>query len=309
MMFEWNDARYFLAVHRHGSLSGAGRALRVNQSTVGRRIDAFEDALGTRLFFRTRDGYVLAPEGEVLLPRAERMESEAHAAIREVSGKESSPAGTVRLTAPDALGARFLTPILATFRRKHPEIDLELIADNRTLSLTKREADMAVRCVTRLKEPSLVARRLPALASGLYASPAYLAARGKPRFPEFSGHDFVGFEDSVGRTPEVVWLEQHAKSGRIVFKSNSTHAHVVAASHGVGLAMLPCYLADEPEHGLVRVMPEPVLALNMWLAVHRDLQHTARVRVCADFVAAAFAENTKKISGVTERRKKRSGTN
>src|SRR4051812_15313647 len=119
-MFEWDDARYFLAIRRAGSLSAAGRELDVNQSTVGRRLESLEQTLGARLFVRTPDGYLLAPAGERLLPRAERMEEEAQAAEREASGQEASLTGVVRITGPDAFGARVIAPLLVEFHRRMP---------------------------------------------------------------------------------------------------------------------------------------------------------------------------------------------
>jgi DNA-binding transcriptional LysR family regulator len=295
MMFEWDDARHFLAVHRARSLSAAARALGVNQSTVGRRLAAFEATLGARLFFRTPEGYVLAPSGECLLPRAERMESEAHAVLREVSGEEARHTGTVRITAPDGFGAFYLTPLLAEMHGALPEIDVELVADNRTLSLTKREADMAVR-TGRPKEPSVLARKLCDFANALYAAPSYLAARGRPVPPNFAGHDFVGFDDPFSTT-ENDWVEQAARKGRIVFKSNSTPARAIATVAGMGLGLLPCYLGDADPR-LVRVGTERPVVRNLWLVLHRDLQHSARIRACADFLVEAIAARAHEIAGM-----------
>src|SRR5258708_1768577 len=130
-MFEWDDARHFLAVHRTGSLSAAARDLGVNQSTVGRRLVSLEERLRAKLFFRTRDGFRIAPAGEKLLTHAERMEDEAIAIAREIAGQETKLTGSVRLTAPDMFGARIVAPLLAAFHARYPEIDLELDTDNR----------------------------------------------------------------------------------------------------------------------------------------------------------------------------------
>lgn len=298
-MFEWDDARYFLAVHRTGSLSAAGRQLGVNQSTVSRRMRILEEALGTRLFVQTQDGYFLSPAGERLLPRAARMEDEALALEREATGQEAQLSGPVRITGADAFSPRVLAPLLVEFQARMPGIDVELIADIRTLSLTKREADLAVRTM-RPKEPSLVIRRICGLASAVYASKSY----GKNVDPtDLGNHPFVGVDDATW--VESLWLARTAPAARVVFKSNSTEAHVAATKNGVGLGILPCYVAD-PDPDLVRILgPEKVVSRDLWLVVHRDLQHTARIRACADFLFEALAARTGEFEGTSPKPRRR----
>jgi DNA-binding transcriptional LysR family regulator len=295
-MFGWDDARFFLEIHRTGSLSAAGRKLRVNQSTVGRRLVALELALGARLFDRTPDGYLPTPAGEALLPRAERMEEEALAAARDVAGGEARLAGTVRLTSPEAFGSRFLTTRLADFHRRYPDITLELVADNRALSLSRREADVALR-LSRPTQPLLVTRQVAEVGVTLYASEGYLASRGRPRLADLSGHDLIGFDETFQPEAEVRWLAQHARGMRVVFKSNSQQAQLAAAEAGMGLALLSCYLAD-PVPGLVRVIPASKgVVRGLWLVLHRDLRHTVRVRALAEFLVEALHRERARLRG------------
>jgi DNA-binding transcriptional LysR family regulator len=301
LMFEWDDARYFLAIHRTKTLSEAGRRLEVNQSTVGRRLRALEEALGTTLFARTPDGYVLAPAGERLLPRAERIEEAAYAFEREASGRQAALSGTVRVTGPDAFSARVLVPLLAELCAKMPGLDVELVAENRTLSITKREADMAVRTL-RPKEPSLVTRRLAELGSSLYASEAYLARRGDPRTRggDLSGDAFVGVDDAAWS--EGLWLKRAYPNARVVMKTNSTPAQLAATHAGMGIGILPCYIGDT-EPGLVRVTDERVVVRHVWLALHQDLQHAGRIRACADHLTDGIVAQSAVLAGdvTTER--------
>ena len=293
-MFDWDDARYFLAIHRTGTLSSAARRLAVNQSTVGRRLETLEEELGARLFLRTRDGYSISPAGEQLLPRAERMEEEANAIARELVGHQERLTGSVRITTGDAFGPRVLAPILAEFHALHPGIDLELDADNRTLSLTKREADMAVR-FSRPPDRHLVSRKVADFANAPYCSASYIARRGRPK-PPFEGHDFIG--DLMEHVSIARWIAQHAaKGGRIVVKSGSTHVQFVMAVAGIGIALLPCYIADaEPQ--LVRVGPTvPLVESAVWLVMHKDLQHAPRIRACADFIGERLAAQSAWLSG------------
>jgi DNA-binding transcriptional LysR family regulator len=295
-MFDWDDARFFLAVHRTGSLSAAGRRIQVNQTTVGRRIASLEETLGVRLFEKGARGFTLTGAGERFLPHAERIEDEVHATALEISGQESRLSGTVRVTAADAFGPFFVTPLLAEFRGRYPEIEVELNADVRVLSLSKREADIALRNL-RPKEATLVSRKLANFGIAMYASKSYVEARGRPKGRDLSAHDLIDFETSVSPTQEARWYEQNARKGRTVFRSNSTWANLHACAAGLGLALIPCYLGD-PHPGLVRVMPpEDVIVRDLYMVMHRDLRHSARVRACADFLVRAHAKRALELAG------------
>jgi DNA-binding transcriptional LysR family regulator len=297
-MFEWDDARYFLAVHRTKTLSAAGRQLGVNQSTVSRRLRALEEALRARLFVQTADGYFLSPAGERLLARAARMEDEALALEREASGQEVQLTGPVRITGADAFSPRVVVPLLCELHRRVPGLDFELIADTRTLSLTKREADLAIR-TARPKEPSLVLRRICGMASAVYASHAYIAAHGKPKRDDLARHVFISADDASWS--ESIWLAKHAPSARVVLKTNTTAAQLAAAKDGMGLGILPCYVADR-EEDLVRVIaPEHVVMRDLWLVMHKDLQHSARIRACADFLYEEIAKRAHELEGSRRR--------
>jgi DNA-binding transcriptional LysR family regulator len=295
-MFEWDDARYFLALHRATTLSAAARSLGVNQTTVGRRLAALEEQLGARVFFRTRDGYRVAPAGELLLEHAERMEEEADAIGRVITGQEMRLTGTVRLTTPDAMGPLEIVPLLAEFQGKYPDIVVEVDADDRLRNLTKREADMAIR-IGRPSERSVVARKLGEFVATAYASPRYLASHveGEP-------HSLITFGESSD-VLEVRWLFQQFPKGRVVFRSQSTYARVQAAKAGLGVIAVGCYMGDaDPD--LVRVVePSDGVRNDIWLILHRDLQHTARIRACADFLAERFKAEAARFTG--GRKKKR----
>lgn len=293
-MFEWSDARYFLAIARAKSLSEAGRQLRVDQSTVGRRLRALEEALGVPLFDRTPDGYALTPAGERLVQHAERIEDEAFALEREASGREARLTGTVRITGPDALTARMVAPILCELHRRTPGIDFEVVAENRTLSLTKREADMAVRTF-RPTEASIVARRVCGLGSALYASNAYLAKHGRPKGDDYGAHAFIGVDEPTWA--EAKWLRRAAPNARVVLKTASTPTQLTATLEGIAIGILPCYIADA-EPGLVRLSADPVIMREVWIAFHRDLQHATRIRACADLLAEGLTARAAQLEGV-----------
>ncbi|HXU81623.1 MAG TPA: LysR family transcriptional regulator [Polyangia bacterium] len=294
-MFDWNDARFFLAIARAGSLSGAARALRVQQSTMGRRLAALEEALGARLFERTPDGYLLTAAGESLRKRTERIEDEALSAERELLGQEARIAGVVRLTTPEAFGNLFLAPLLARLRVEQPDILVEVVAENATLSLTRREADLAMR-TGRPRQPLLLMRKLAPLNNGLYAARAYLERRGRPQGGDLEGHDYVDYDESYAGGKEQLWYTQLARGGRCTLRVNGSHGMAGAIEAGLGVGVLPCWMGDAMP-ALERVLPAEVHSEDVWLVMHRDLRQVARIRVVADFFTREIARLAPRLTG------------
>lgn len=284
-MFSWDDARFLLAVHRHASLSAAARHLGVNQSTVSRRLRALEEELGARLFVETSQGFTASPLGEGVLGHAARMEDEALALERTARAGDVRITGLVRVTSADTLSVRIVAPILVELHERHPGLDIELLADTRTLSLTKREADIGVRTM-RPSEARIVMRRICGLHSTLYASRAYVKAHGRPKASEIAKHPIIGVADPAWQ--DARWVTRVAPGARVVLRSNHTLVQLEATLAGMGLGMLPCYVGDaEPE--LVRVLPpEEGVKRDLLLVVHRDLRDSPRIRVCVDHLAEAL---------------------
>jgi DNA-binding transcriptional LysR family regulator len=274
--FDWNDLRLVLAVARGGSLSAAARALGVNHSTVYRRLGALEQRLAVRLFDRLPDGQVPTAEGNELIAAAETMERETQGLLRRLSGRDLQLEGRVRLTAPDDLFAELLLPILAAFRRRYPAIHLEISLDNRFLSLTRREADVAVRPTASPPE-DLVGRRIGPIASLVYGTPE-LAEIDPAVVP------WIGWDEGLGPPAITRWFREHVAEERLVWRSNSLFNQAQAAAAGVGLALLPCFLG-EAQPGLRRIaFSGPALDSDLWLLTHPDLRHSARVRALTDFL-------------------------
>ena len=294
-VFDWNDARYFLAVARLGSLSKAARLLRVQQSTVGRRLAALETALDTRLLERTSSGYVATAAGEAFAARAERIEEEALAAERHLAGHEALVAGTVRMTAPQAFGFHFVVPLLARLHREQPDIVFELIADNLALNLSRREADIALR-LGRPTQQQLVLRKVGEVVDGLYVSRRYLARAGAVRAADLAGHSYVNFDDSYNQRPTPLWLAEELRGARCVLKLNGTPGILSAVEADLGIGLLPHWLAARYAD-LVRVLPESRLAHELWLVTHPDLRHAARIRVVTDFFARELQRAAPVLTG------------
>jgi DNA-binding transcriptional LysR family regulator len=281
-MNEWTDLRFLLAIQRQRTLSGAARKLGCDQTTVGRRLEALEATLEARLFRRTPDGYFPTRDGELALARAERVEEEIVSLEREVVGRDERPAGLVRLTTYESFGTTFLAPRLGELRSRHPDIDLLLNMDNRPLNLSRREADLAVRPGKPSQQP-LHIRKIGSVTAAFYAAPSYLKRRGEPRAAdELAGHDIIDDEESSYAMSR--WLASLARGARTVLRCDSAVAQASAAAAGLGIVVLYCYVGDG-QRGLKRILPKLELTNDLWIAVHRDLQHAARVRAVIDFVA------------------------
>ena len=277
-MLDWDDLRFFLALARHGSLSGAAKDLHVAQSTVGRRLASLEASLGVRLLNRTPDGYAPTLAGEGVRAHAERLETAAVLLERDVGGRDVRMAGLVRVTCAESVATHILAPCLASLHSTQPDIILELIPNPRELSLSMREADISVR----LKQPDqhdLVVRRVGTIAFGLYASPGYLSERGDVDLTDgCPGHYLITQSEDIEDATQTGWLSDRARRARVAMQTSSHEAAVVAAVYGGGLACLARFRADQ-EDGLVRLaIPPPVPSASIWLVVHRDNRQTPRIR-------------------------------
>ncbi len=296
-MNDWNDLRYFLALYRARTLSGAGRALNVDATTAGRRLVALEERLGARLFDRTPDGLKPTPEAARVLDAAERVEEQLLRFEREAAGADERAEGTVRLTTGENLAQHFLIPRLPELHERYPDLEIDLRPDHRTLDLVRREADVAIR-LYRPDGDSLVTRRLGTLDHGLYASERYLARRGAPAtVEELAAHEFVGFPEPLASTPEQEWLRKLRGSERFVFRTPSSRAAAAACEAGLGVALLAC-LVTHAYPGLRRVLPRAFPpAREVWVAAHRDVHPSRRVRVVLDFLVELFARDGHVLSG------------
>jgi len=290
---DWEDLRYLLAVVDGGSLSAAGRSLRVSQPTVGRRMAALESRLNARLFERRGRNFVLTPEGETLAESARRMEREALAAQRQLSGRDLTLSGTLRLSATEGIGVSWLTPRLLDFHRRFPDIALELVIDNQAVNLSRREADVAIRVRPQGGavpwQEALIGRRVGLLQMALYAAPAYLQTHGTPATPEaLRDHALVTLDGAMAPTGYSGWLSKVTGSSRIALASNSLLAQQAAVRAGFGIGLIAGVLARD-DADLVRVLPDLPLALpELWVLFHADLKRSARVRAIVDFLVAAM---------------------
>lgn len=290
----WDDLRFFLAVAREQGLSGAARALRVNQSTVSRRITQLEARLDARLFERHARGYRLTAVGEALLSIATKVEDDMLAVDRTVQGADRALRGTVRITTVDEV-LEAIAPHLRSFREEYPGIDLEVSSALRVFSLSRHEADVAIRPGPPPTEPDVVGRKLVALPVAVYAAPEYLEARGRPRRPaDLARHDAISFTAGLGHG---VFGRDTLGDARVVFRANSMSGQAIAARAGLGVASLPRFIGD-PDPRLERLFSRRSdVVYHLWLLIHADLRQTARVRAFVDFLTQAVNEDCARFEG------------
>ena len=281
---DWDDLRYFLALARTGSIRAAGAALGVSHSTVSRRVDGLEERLGTRLFDRHRDGYALTEAGRDMLPAAERVEDEVCALSRGLAGGDARVSGPVRVTCGDEYLAALLLDDLAPWCAANPGVDLSLTTGGRFFNLARGEADLAVRVLAPQTDPPpyLVGQRVAPLMIASYVARRH-AQRLDPSGPEAR---WLGYAD--GR-PLVELIRAGAYPDLPVWGAFSTLTQAVrAATHGLGLALLPTYVGD-PEPALVR-LPKADLrhVADLWLLYHPDLKANARLQGARAALRAGF---------------------
>jgi DNA-binding transcriptional LysR family regulator len=297
---EWDDLKHFLAVSRSGSLTEAARALKTSTSTVARRIDGLEKRLGARLFDRRPSGYTLTESGGAILRKAEEVEQAILSVEREALGRDRRPSGKVRIAASDDIATHVITPGLPALRQRYPEIEIELRAHMDLVNLGRREADIALRG-KRPTEGDYIVRKAGWWPFGLYAGKDYAKARGlRLGSRDFTDADIITWTDDYAHVRGGAWFAEQAPNGRLALASDSARVHLAGCRAGMGLAILPCRIADNDPQ-LTCILPtEDVLAIDLWAVVHRDLVNTARIRAVMDFLVALAPKRPDHISPSTK---------
>jgi DNA-binding transcriptional LysR family regulator len=293
---DWNDLRYFLAVAREGSTLAAARTLRTSQTTVARRIAALERALNIALFEKRQAGYALTPAGEALLDRASQVESAANGFVEASAALSRDTSGTVRITTQEIFAVTLLAPILRELHERHPEIRIELDDSQEFRDLGEGEADIALRSAVGDLGGGIVGRRLGPDDWTLYCSRGYAADHGVPRTrAELRKHAFIG-----GGGPKLwraysAWLRDLGLEDKVIMHHASAMGMMSAIRSGLGIAVLPCIVADcDPD--LVRcVPPRGEHGRVMWLVTHERIRRTPRVRTVIDFLYERLSRHIREL--------------
>lgn len=281
---DWEDVRYFVAVARAGTATGAARAVNASPSTVIKRIGDLEKALGHLLFDRSRAGYALTEFGQAVLGRAEPFELAAHDIVRLAEGAPTRPTGRVRVSTTESLATWWLVPRLSAFQERHPGLNVELLAGSEVLSLTRRETDIALR-LARPEGGDLLVRRV-----GDVGFAGYQRRGG-------GENGWLCFHEQPAQSAIARFPESRLKGREPVLRASDFATHQVAARAGLGCALLPCFMGEiDPD--LERVTPgAPELVLGLWLVVHRDLRSNPRVKAMIDFLVDLTHSTRQELAG------------
>ena len=292
MQTSWDDHRYFLAIARAGSLTSAAEALAVSQPTVSRRLDAMERVRGVRLFNRTRKGYELTESGAELFKTVVRVEEELTEADRTIFGRDDQVSGPLRFTSTEIFINGYLGPSVWRFLRDHPDIEIQLICTQSTLSLSRGDADLAVR-FTESPPDTLVGRRLGTVAYGIYAA----AGSAGERFRQDgrSSREWIGMHNEAFNR---MVFGTFAPGSRLKHRVDSMMAMHDMVREGLGMSILPCYTADL-DPAFARLNPEPLTdaKFDIWVLYHPDVRRTKRLRLFADFIAEKIKSDIELIEG------------
>jgi DNA-binding transcriptional LysR family regulator len=295
-MLDWNDLRYFLAVADLGSTLAAGRALRVSQTTVARRIAALEQSIGFPLFEKRQAGYALTPAGEALVDRARQVDTAASAFAEAAAAEGRDASGTVRITTQEIFAVTLLAPILRELHEQHPEIMIELDDNQEFRDLSEGEADIALRSAYGDLGPGVVGRRLGRDDWTLYSSREYAARHGVPASrAELRKHAFIG-----GGGPKLwraysAWLHALGLDDRVIMHHASATGMLSAIRSGLGIAVLPCIVADADPELIQCLPPMEDSERDMWLVTHERVRHSPRVRVVIDFLYERLSRHIKML--------------
>ena len=296
--FERGDVELLLALADSGNLARAAQALGVHHATAFRRLADTESKAGALLFDRLPSGYALTEAGRLLVEPARRLREQMLEFDARVLNFDRALNGRIRVTASDGLASGYLAPHLAAFSRAHPDIELDLRVENRTLDIAAREIDVAIRPAKKLSG-GMVGRSAGRVGYALYAAPAYARARGAvdPVAPDLRGHDLILYAESLGFYTTAAWLERQARRARVVARANNMAAMLALAQAGAGVAVLPCALGDGVA-GVTRLAPPlEVMATQLWLCTHPDIRKVARIRALLDALHASISTDRARLAG------------
>jgi DNA-binding transcriptional LysR family regulator len=286
--FDWSLVRSFLAVLDQGSLLGAARQLQCSQPTMGRHIAELEAQLGLVLFDRTGRGLVPTEAALRLADSARAMQSGADHFLRSVVGSDRSTSGTVRISAGQPVACFVLPPLLAQMRLALPEVQVELVASNSVSNLLRREADIAVRMV-QPGQATVIARRVGKVFLKACAHQDYLRRRGVPRSPsDLLAHDLIGDD----RNEDI--LKGFAAQGlpvareQFAFRTDDLIVVWQAVRAGLGIGFVSDYVVRS-DPAVLPVLPKlKIDPLPVWLAVHKEIRTSKRIRAVYDFLSDAL---------------------
>jgi DNA-binding transcriptional LysR family regulator len=296
MSMDWDKLRIFHAVAEAGSFTHAGEVLNLSQSAVSRQISSLEESLNVALFHRHARGLILTEQGELLYRTAHEVFSKLAMAEAQLAESKDRPKGQLKVTATQAFGSSWLTPVLLEFIDLYPDVEVDLVLEDRELDLSMREADVAIRMAPP-RQPELIQRHLMTVHLNIYAAPSYLKRHGIPKVPEdIDQHRVIVYGNDM-RPPveDIDWLlragTRKDKPRRPILRVNSVYAILRAVQSGLGLASLPEFMITEGTN-LVRVLPElQGPRIDAYFVYPEELRNSKRIQVFRDFLLRKVAES------------------
>lgn len=295
-MFNWNDLIFFLELARQSRLAPTARRLRVDHTTVSRRIGELEKDLAVKLFDRNRDGFVLTEKGHRLFAIAERIEQEASSAPQALGADSATATGRVRVASMEGIGAFYLAERFAELVNHQPGITVELVTERHLISLTKREADLFVSFV-HPSGPRLVVNKIGSFRLALFASAEYLERNGTPkRRADLADHTFIDYVEDLIAIQPVHWLLDVLEPTNVAFRSSSMHAQQNAVAKGAGIGLLPLFSAKSNAK-LIPILADDIRVYrDVYLSIHEDLEFLTRVRTVSRYLTSAFNRDKKYLN-------------
>lgn len=286
--FDWNRARAFLVTAEEGSLSAAARSLGMAQPTLGRQVRALEDELDVVLFERHGHGLVLTPSGLELVEHVRGMGDAAGRVALAATGQSQSVEGPVTITTTEVTAAFILPPLISRIRQNHPGIQVDVVASNELRDLRRRESDIALRSV-RPTDPDLVAKKLVRESARLYASIDYLHRIGQPdRNEALNDADFLGFEDNQPFLQGLNGLGLNLTERNFPIRCGDHLAQWEMVKQGLGIGVMITAVGETEPRVRCAAPWLPAFEFDVWLAAHREVNTSRRVRLVFDFLAEEF---------------------
>ena len=284
IMFNWNDLNSFLTLSRCSKLIIASKKLKIEPTTIARRISRLEKNLGTELFFKSPSGYALTDKGDELLKYVEKIESGIFSINDEFMAVKPNITGKVRISVGEGLGVEIITKYLKNFFLEFPEIEIELLADSRLRSLANRETDILI-SLSRPKKGRLISWKLCDYFVKLYASKNYLKNNVNIyELKDLRAHKFISYVDELIEFPELNYFDEINDNFNVVFRSNSLRSQYLAVKNGLGLGLIHSFIAFK-EKSLVEVLPKIInIKREYWINIHENSYQFKRIKVVAKFL-------------------------
>lgn len=294
---DWDDLKVFLTLARAESLSAAGRILKCDAATVGRRIARLEDVLGAALFIKSAQGYSLTDVGLRLRPHAEAAEQALQSAREDLAGKAGQLTGQLRIGAPDGCANYILPQVCAQIARDNPGLELQIVALPRVFNLTRREADMAV-AVSRPTAGRLTVQKLTDYHLHLAAHRDYLARHAPiETMADLQGHRMIGYISDMIFDKELDYMAETGVEG-LGLASNSVSVQMQMVRAGAGLGIVHDFAIPHCP-GVVKVLPKQLhLKRSFWLIRQVDDRRSERLNRLAEALTLGVRREVARLEGL-----------